>query len=358
MKKNKINMSANKPKELEQIHKNKIDFNKIESPQKLSHIAEIIGCSIAGPHADKLVHGVSSLEKATEVEISFLSNKKYINEFQQTKAGFCIVPGNLELPENPNTIVLKSTNAYFDYAKIVDLFYSYAKDYTPKISPSAYISDKAAIGDGCYIGHNVVIEDYAHIGDGSIIESGSFIDYGVKIGARAQIGSNVSISYTQMGDDVVILSGARIGQDGFGFATDKGKHKKIYHAGKVVIGNDVEIGANTTIDRGSMNDTIIEDMCRIDNLVQIGHNVQIQKGSIVVAQVGIAGSTKIGSYCALGGQVGVAGHIKITDQVQISGQGGVIQDINTPGIYGGTPAVPISDWHRQSIMLKKMIKKA
>lgn len=334
-----------------------VDFNKISSPQKLSHIAEIIGCSIASQDADKLVYGVSSLKDASKDDISFLSNKKYIKDFQDTKAGFCIAPEGLDLPDNPGTIVLKSSNAYFDYARIVDLFYSYAKDYTPRISPSAHISDKAFIGEDCYIGHNVVIEDHAHIGAGSIIESGSFIDYGVSIGARAQIYSNVSISYAEIGEDVVILSGARIGQDGFGFATHQGRHKKIYHTGKVIIGNDVEIGANATIDRGSMNDTIIEDMCRVDNLVQIGHNVHIKKGSIIVAQVGIAGSSKIGSYCALGGQVGVAGHINITDQVQIAGQGGVIQDIKASGIYGGTPAVPISDWHRQSIMLKKIIKK-
>ncbi len=338
-------------------NKNKVDFNKTSSPQKLSRIAEIISCSISDQYLDKLVYGLSSLEDATKDEISFLSNKKYIKAFQKTRAGFCIVPSDLELPENPNTILLKSTNAYFDYAKIVDVFYSYAKDYTAKISSSAYISDKSFIGEGCYIGHNVVIEDYASIGEGSIIESGTFIDYGVQIGANARIYSNVSISFAQIGEDVVILSGARIGQDGFGFATAKGKHKKIYHTGRVIIGNDVEIGANTTIDRGSMSDTIIEDMCRVDNLVQIGHNVHIKRGSIVVAQVGIGGSSKIGSYCALGGQVGVAGHMIITDQVQIAGQGGVIQNINTSGVYGGTPAVPISDWHRQSIMLKKMIKK-
>ncbi len=325
-------------------------------PHKLEEIARKIGCDLADEHKDILIHEVKSLTEAGENSITFLTNKKYISEFRASKALACLVPSDFSEETVSNIILLKTNNPYHAYSVILDMFYKSGKDLSPQIAPSAHISPSAKIGKNCYIGHNVVIEDEAEIGDDSIIESGSFIDFKVKIGDRARIDSNVSISYSVIGDDFVALSGARIGQDGFGFSTEKGVHKKIYHTGRVVIGNDVEVGANSTIDRGSMNDTIIEDLCRIDNLVQIGHNAQIKKGAILVAQVGVAGSSKIGSYCALGGQVGVAGHITITDGVQIAGQGGVIQDIKEPGIMGGTPAVPIRDWHKQTIMMKKLIK--
>jgi UDP-3-O-[3-hydroxymyristoyl] glucosamine N-acyltransferase len=331
-------------------------FYANSGPHTLQKIATAIGCEISKADMEKEFYEIKSLSEADSSDLSFLSNKKYIEAYKSSKAGACIVPYNFENTSIKNIILLRAHNPYYSYSKALDLFYSSSRRIILKIMPSAYVSSSAKIGKNCYIGHNVVIEDEVEIGDDSVIESGTFIDCGVKIGSRARIDSNVSISHAIIGNDVVVLSGARIGQDGFGFATDKGIHKKIYHIGRVIIGNDVEIGANSCIDRGSMNDTIIEDFCRIDNLVQIGHNAQIKKGAILVAQVGIAGSSTIGSYCALGGQVGVAGHITITDGVQIAGQGGVIQDIKEPGIMGGTPAVPIRDWHKQSIIMKKLVK--
>ena len=331
-------------------------FFKNLGAHKLSYIAENIGCEIDDAHSDLVIYDIKPLQEADKKSLSFLTNKKYKKDFLSSNAVACIVPLDFDDSGVSGIILLKVSNPYYCYALVLDLFYKSGRQIVPSIASSAYISSSAKIGKNCYIGHNVVIEDEVEIGDNCFIESGSFIDYKVKIGNRARIDSNVSISYSIIGDDFVALAGARIGQDGFGFATEKGIHKKIYHIGRVIIGNNVEVGANTTIDRGSMHDTIIEDLCRIDNLVQIGHNAHVKKGTILVAQVGLAGSTKIGSYCALGGQVGVAGHITITDGVQISGQGGVIQDITEPGIMGGTPAVPIRDWHRQTIMMKKLIK--
>jgi len=335
-------------------------FYKNSGPYKLSKIIKLIKeqiLPVADDCEDILVHNIRSLENANANDISCLNNSKYLEQFHATKAGICIVPADFA-EKNVNTaILLKAKNPYFVYAKLIDLFYSKAKTYPSKIMSSAYIADSALVGNNCYIGHNVVIEANAIIGDDCIIEAGSFIDVGVVIGNRALIFSNVSISYSIIGDDAIILPGARIGQDGFGFATDQGVHHKILHTGIVKIGNNVEIGANSTIDRGSINDTIIEDMCRIDNLVQIGHNVTIDKGSIIVAQVGIAGSSKIGKYCALGGQVGVAGHVVIGDKAQVAAQGGVAQDIAPGMIVGGSPTVPIRDWHKQSIILKQLISK-
>lgn len=334
-----------------------VNFYKNFGPYKLQKIADIIGVNLQAGQNDILIHDIKPLMEASNNDLTFLTNKKYTSNLASSKAVSALVPLDFEAESSSPIILLKVPNPYYSYALLLDVFYSKAKENNSRIMPSAYVAKSAKIGKNCYIGHNVVIEENAQIGDNSVIEAGSFIDYGVQIGQNARIDSNVSISYSVIGDNVVILPGARIGQDGFGFATHKGIHKKIFHIGRVIIGNDVEIGANTTIDRGSMKDTIIEDLCRLDNLVQIGHNAHIKKGTILVAQVGIAGSSVIGSYCALGGQVGVAGHITITDNVQIAGQGGVIQDITEAGIMGGTPAVPIRDWHRQTILLRKMVKK-
>lgn len=332
-------------------------FYKDLGPHKLSYIAEQVGFDLEHEHRDIVIHNIKSLTDANKYSLTFLSNRKYVADLKSSKAAVCLVPSDFTEDINSQTVLIKTENPYHTYALILDLFYKSGKDSGANIAKSAYVSPSARIGNNCYIGHNVVIEDKVEIGDNCIIESGSFIDYNVKIGSRARIDSNVSISYSIIGDDFVALPGARIGQDGFGFSTEKGIHKKIYHTGRVVIGDNVEIGANSTIDRGSVQDTIIEDLCRIDNLVQIGHNVHVKKGSIIVAQVGIAGSSKIGQYCALGGQVGISGHVTIADRVQIAGQGGVIQSIKNEGaIMGGTPAVPIRDWHKQTIMMKNIIK--
>lgn len=353
-------------------------FYKKSAPYKLKDILNIISCdikeiiklnNISNDEMEKiLIHDIKTLKKASAVDISFLHNKKYINDFKNTNAVACLVPFDFKCDEeNLNfdinaqrrkTILIKVKNTYFVYAQLVDIFYTARKIYKSSIMPSAYISKYAKIGGNCYIGHNVVIEDYAEIGDNSIIESGTHINYGVKIGNKARIDTNVVISSATIGDNVVILPGAKIGQDGFGFATENGVHKKILHTGQVIIGDDVEIGANTTIDRGSNSDTIIEDLCRIDNLVQIAHNVIVKKGTIIVSQSGVAGSSTIGKYCVLGGQSGISGHLNITDNVQIAGRGGVIQDINQPGtVVGGFPAVQIRDWHKQTIILKKLVNK-
>ncbi|MDG1436449.1 MAG: UDP-3-O-(3-hydroxymyristoyl)glucosamine N-acyltransferase [Rickettsiaceae bacterium] len=331
------------------------DFYKNFGPYKLSEIAEKLGVEFVISR-DISINSIKSLLEAGPQDISFLSNKKYIGDFKQSKAGACIVPIDFIEPDDSDIRLIKVEDPYNIYAKMIDIFYASGKTHKNVVEKSAYISSSAKIGKNCYIGHNVVIEDEAQIGDDCVIANGAIIDYKVKIGNRARIDSNVSISHSIIGDDAVILPGAKIGQDGFGFSSYKGAHKKIYHIGRVIIGNDVEIGANSCIDRGSMNDTIIEDLCRIDNLVQIGHNAHIKKGAILVSQVGIAGSSTIGAYCALGGQVGVAGHITIADGVQISGQGGVIKDIKEAGVMGGTPAVPIKDWHKQTIIMKNLIK--
>ncbi|MCX4079207.1 UDP-3-O-(3-hydroxymyristoyl)glucosamine N-acyltransferase [Rickettsia rhipicephali] len=333
------------------------NFYKNLGPRKLTAIIDFLHDIIEPPkiHEDIAIHDIKILQEASPNDISFLSNPKYSEFLKTTKAAACIVPKNFTGEANPNTVLLHAQNSYFAYGKLIDFFYAPIKSYPAKIMKSAIVADSATIGKNCYIGHNVVIEDDVIIGDNSIIEAGSFIGRGVNIGRNARIEEHVSINYAIIGDDVVILAGAKIGQDGFGFSTEKGIHHKIFHIGIVKIGNNVEIGANTTIDRGSLQDTIIKDLCRIDNLVQIGHGVKIGKGSIIVAQTGIAGSSTIGKYCALGGQVGIAGHLNIGDGAQVAAQGGVAQNIEAGKIVGGSPAVPIMDWHRQSIIMKQLL---
>lgn len=334
-------------------------FYKNLGPHKLSKIIEYLDSSIEKLDIpqDIVIQNIKPLDIASNSDISFLANYKYNDLLKTTKAAVIIVPKDLTLETNHQAILLRSQNPYFAYSKLTQYFYKSAFDYSALISESAQIAASATIGKNCYIGHNVVIEDNVVVGDNSIIKAGSFIDAGVTIGKNNCIYSNVSISYSIIGDNNVIFPGAKIGQDGFGFATEKGEHHKIFHTGLVRIGNNVEIGANTTIDRGSSGDTVIEDLCRIDNLVQIGHNVKIGKGSIIVAQVGIAGSSIIGKYCALGGQVGVAGHLNIGDYSQVAGQGGVTADIEPKAIVGGTPAIAIKEWHRQSIIMKRLLQK-
>mgnify|MGYP006356219283 CR=1 FL=1 len=324
-------------------------FYITKTPKSVQQIAEALGCELLLGH-EVMIENLAPIESAGPLDLAFLSNDKYAKLLSSSAAGAIIVKKGLEVPGS-NFIL--SDNPYYSYAKAIELFYCPypAKSSTHEIDPSA------KIGKNAIIGHNVVIEEDVEIGDNAQIASGTFIGRGVKIGNNARIDHAVTISYSIIGDNVVILPGARIGQDGFGFATEKGRHYKIFHLGRVIIGNDVEIGANSTIDRGSLQDTIISDGVRVDNLVQIGHNVHIGRGSIIVAQAGVAGSSKIGSYCALGGQVGISGHITIADRVQVAGQGGVIQDVKEEGvILGGTPAVHLKDWHKQSITLKNLVK--
>ncbi len=340
-------------------------FHKYNGPFKISEIALAINTETPKNYQDQSINHIRPLSQAEPGDLSFLIvnqylkqlSTKYLQELKETKASVCIIPKEIVIAENKEIIFLRAENSHLAYTKAIELFYESKKKYTAKIMPSAYVSGSAKIGKNCYIGHNVYIDDEVVLGDNCRIESGCHIGYGARIGNNAMIYANVSITHSVIGEDVVILTGARIGQDGFGFSTDRGVHHKIYHTGRVVIGNDVEIGANTTIDRGSVHDTIIEDGVRIDNLVQIGHSVSIGKGSIIVAQVGIAGSSKVGSYCALGGQVGVAGHINIGNKAQIVAQSGIMKDIENGEIVAGTPSMPVKDWHRQTIMLKKLIFK-
>lgn len=325
----------------------------------LLEIAESTG-SVLKPQQEtasaKIIRDVAPLSKAGPDDLSFLDNIKYRDDFLATKAGACFVSQEIAEIAPSQLICLVTPSPYKSYALAARLFYPEPSP-KPNISKKAHIDRNANIGQGCTIEAGTFIEEGSRIGDNCWIEHGAVIGRNVRIGAGSRIGANATISHAHLGEHVRIYPGVRIGQDGFGFAVDPAGHVKVPQLGRVIIGDHVEIGANTTIDRGAGPDTIIGAGTWIDNLVQIGHNVEIGKGCIIVAQVGISGSTKIGDYVAIGGQAGFAGHLKIGAGARIAAQSGVMRDIPPGEEQMGSPAFPIKQCLRQVAALNRLIQK-
>lgn len=299
--------------------------------------------------------GVSPLAQAQQEMIALLHNAKYSKEAKSTNAGLCITSDALAHHVGPNTLVLCHPAPYRAYAMILSAMFP--KDEPKgKIHPTAVIDPTAKIGKNCNIGPFVVIGAHAQIGENSILESHVVIKSHVSIGAGAYIGESVCIAFATIGNNVLIKPSTCIGQQGFGFHMDEKGHFDVPQIGIVEIGNDVQIGSNVCIDRGSLGNTVICDGVRIDNLVQIAHNVHVGAMSVIVAQAGIAGSTRLGRFVVLAGQAGLAGHLNIGDHVKVAAQSGLMRDVEAGQAVAGSPAVAIRDWHKQTIMLQKLIK--
>lgn len=312
-------------------------FHQRSGPFSLGEIARCAGLSLPqGTNPDIMMCDVAALHEATTDHVSFLDNSKYAEAFAKSKAGACFVREKFAARAPAGMALLICDDPYRAYAKVAALFYPAPQ--IACISPKAQVSASAIIGEGTFIDAGAVIGD------------------GVEIGAQCRIGANCVITHSLIGDRVTIHPNCSIGQDGFGYAMSAAGHLKVPQLGRVLIGNDVEIGAGTCIDRGAGPDTIIGDGTKIDNLVQIGHNVKIGRGVIIVSQVGISGSTEIGDFVVIGGQVGVAGHLKIGAGAQIAAQSGVAQSLEGAKAYGGSPCVPIRDWHRQTHTLNELVK--
>ncbi|OJX81004.1 UDP-3-O-(3-hydroxymyristoyl)glucosamine N-acyltransferase [Magnetospirillum sp. 64-120] len=331
-------------------------FFQVAGPFTLGQLADLCRAELStGAKADQVVVDVASLENAESQHISFLDNRKYLAAFAETKAGAVIVHPDVADRAPAGVTLLLSKDPYRAYAMVAQAFYP-ASAPTEWRAPTAWIDPSAQIGADCWIGPGAVIGANAEIGARCRIEANAVIGDGVVLGEGGKIGANASVCCAIIGRNVSIYPGARIGQDGFGFAMGAQGHLKVPQLGRVVIGDNVEIGANTTIDRGAGPDTVIGDGCWIDNLVQIGHNVQLGRGCVVVAQVGISGSTQFGDFVAAGGQVGFAGHLKIGMGAKIMAQSGVIGDIPAGQTYGGYPAVPRMEWLRQQALLSKLAR--
>ncbi len=332
-------------------------FYRKPTPLSLREVIEISGAEVvSGVDLDKTISDVAPIHTAQGDELSFLDNKKYLDIFTQSQAGFCFVHPDQADKAPKGMILLLSKEPYKAYALSAQAFYpkpSWNKTY---IAENAFVHPKAKIGRHCIIDHNVYIGRDVEIGDQCWIRPNTVIGPGSVIGNNTIIGSNSSLSHCIIGQGCQFLPGVRIGQDGFGFAIDPAGHVPVPQLGRVIIGDRVYIGANTTIDRGAGPDTEIGDGTMIDNLVQIAHNVKIGKFCIIVSQVGISGSSIIEDYAVLAGQVGVAGHITIGRGARIAAQSGLMRDIPAGAEVMGSPAVPLRDYFKQVATLANLTK--
>jgi len=304
----------------------------------LKEIAEFIQGEVVGDDSI-VITGVAGIKEAREGDITFLANPKYFPLIDKTGASAIITARNIEKASKP---LIRTDNPSLSFAKVVSSFALTETVRLKGLHPSAVLGKNVLLGKGVAIGPYVVIEDNVSIGDNTIIYSGCFIGYDTKIGCDSLIYSNVSIrERIIIGNRVIIHSGTVIGSDGFGFATIEGLHQKIPQIGTVEIGDDVEIGANVAIDRARFEKTIIGGGTKIDNLVQIAHNVVIGEDSIIVAQVGISGSATLGKGVTLAGQVGVVGHISIGDNAVVMAQAGVSKSVPAKTYVWGYPAKPV-----------------
>lgn len=329
-------------------------FYKKKGPFSLKYLAGLVQGNIYGDET-LIIEDAASLQHAKEKQISCFHNPKYLHQFQTTKAGACLIKEEdlSKTPKGLNLIIIP--RPYRAFAKIAGTFYPEPEQFSD-ISEKACIHPSAKIGKHCCIEPYVVIRPHVVIANQCFIGSHTVIEEGVEIGEKVSIGSHVTISHALIGSNVCIKPGARIGQKGFGFDMDESGPIDIPQLGRVVIKDYVLIGSNTTIDRGSEPDTIIGEGVRIDNLVQIGHNVVIGDYSILVAQVGVAGSTKLGRFVVAAGQAGIAGHLNIGDKTRIGAQSGIMRDIQPNETVVGSPAMPVKEFFKQVAVLKKIIQ--
>lgn len=297
------------------------------------------------------IKNIANLETATPSDLCVLHNKKYLRALETSSAGACLILKALADYVPAHMVKLIHPNPYKAFALIAQAFYP-LPTISAYRSERAFIAETATIGNDCRIEHGCYIGAGAIIGDRTKIGVNAYIGDGVIIGNDCIIENQASISNTVMGNQVVIYPGARIGQDGFGFASDAQGHYKIPHIGKVIIGNHVSIGANTCIDRGTLNNTVIEDHCRLDNLIQIGHNVTIGEGSVMASHCSMAGSTQIGKFVMIAGQVGTSGHLTIGNKAIVLAQSGIHKNIPEADIQIGTPARSSKTWAQKKKFLK------
>lgn len=335
-------------------------FFERAGPFPLSVIVAKLGVTVDPlVNLTKEIRDVKPLHQAGEHDCSFYDNVKYLTQLSSTQAGACLVaPAVAErLPKQTAALVTKAPYIAFAYA--LQLFYGNAlrteeTNITNRSSKRSWVHGSAKIDETAIIEPGTIIGPEAQIGRGTIVSAGAVIGYRVSVGQNSFVGPSASISHAILGDRVIVHAGVRIGQEGFGFAMGPNGHLKVPQVGRVIIDDDVEIGANTSIDRGAMSDTVIGQGTKIDNLVQIGHNVIIGRHCVIVAQSGIAGSAQLGDHVVMGGQSGVAGHVTIGRGAQIAGSAHVVRDVPPGARMGGTPAVPFSQWARGVAAIKRL----
>ncbi len=330
-------------------------FNN-HGPFTLSELAATAQGELSeGADVAMVLRDVAPLSLAGPDQVSFLDNRKYIAEFEKSGAGACIVAPGMAKHAPPGMALIICGSPYKAYALVAQKFYPRPR-HPGAICAGACVDPTARLGDDVYVSPGAVIGAAAEIGSGSFIGANAVIGDHVMIGAGAWVGPMTSICCALIGDNVTLHPGVRIGQDGFGFAPDPAGFVKVPQLGRVIIQDNCDIGANTTIDRGTGADTVIGEGTWIDNLVQVAHNVRIGRRCIIAAQTGISGSTEIGDYVMIGGQAGITGHLKIGDGAMIAAQAGVMRDVAARERVVGSPAMPAKQYFREVASLAKMAK--
>ncbi len=318
----------------------------------LAQIAERIDGTIHGDSMQEIT-GVATLIKANKSDISFLVNPKYKKFLAATQAGGVLVVPEMASHVPTNAILVK--DPYVAYAKVANLLFP-DSTHNPEIHTTAWISTDSSYHKDVIIGAHAFIDTKVEIARNVTIGPGCVIRHGAKIGSGTRLTANITICKdVSIGKNVIIHPGVVIGADGFGMANDNGTWIKVPQLGSVKIGDNVEIGSNTTIDRGTLDNTVIANGVKLDNQVQIGHNVTIDEHTVIAGCVGIAGSTHIGKHCSIGGGVGIGGHLTIVDNVQLTGMTMVTRSISETGVYSsGIPAAPTKQWHKNIVQYRKI----
>lgn len=318
----------------------------------LGQIATFLDVKLVGDESCQ-IHGLGTLSGAGPGQLSFLSNKSYLEQLASSQASAIIIEESLA--ERASSNLLLSDQPYVSFAQASSLF---VEDLAaePGVHPTATVAEDVDFPGDVSIGPYVVVESGVEIGEGSVVGAHSFLGKNSRLGSACRLYNNVSLYHgSRLGDRAIIHTGAVIGADGFGFAFDGEKSVKIHQLGAVAIGDDVEIGAGTTIDRGAIEDTIIENGVKIDNQVQIGHNTRVGEHSVICGCTAIAGSATIGKYCVLGGASGMLGHISIADGVQVSAMSLVNRSITEPGTYSsGTGQMKTAEWKRAIVRFQNL----
>ena len=331
-------------------------FFENKGPISIVDLAEIAGATLSdGADPDLMITDVAPLDVAGPGQVSFLDNRKYVTAFEASKAAACIVSPALSDRAPAGMALLLSDTPYRGYARIAHAFYPGEAD-DAGVHPAAVVDGSAVLGAGVSVGPNAVIEAGARLDDGVVIAAGAVVGRGVSVGAGTVIGVGASVSHCDIGARCELHPGVRIGTRGFGFDMSAEGHLNVPQLGRVIVGDDVEIGANSTIDRGAGPDTVIGDGCKIDNLVQIGHNVHLGKGCVVIAQAGIAGSATVEDFVILAAQSGVGGHLTVAAGTQLAARSGLMRNSDPGSKLAGNPAIPAKEYFRQMAVLAKITK--
>lgn len=315
----------------------------------------LLGGKITGD-ANRQVWDVGSIETAQEGQLTFLCDAKYLSHLPNTNASVVLMTDSIAFDGETRATLIRVENARAAMGQLLALVAKAMNPAKQGIEQPSYISEGVAVPEDAYVGAFAYIGKNVQLGKGVQIYPHTYIGDNVKIGDHTILYSGVKIYYNcQVGNDCILHAGVVVGSDGFGFEPDaKGINQKLPQIGNVIIEDDVEIGANTTIDRAMMGSTIVRRNAKIDNLVQIGHNVEVGASDFLCAQVGIAGSSKIGSHCILAGQVGVAGHLEIADNCVFGAQSGIPSSVRKPGMYQGSPIIDAMNWRRSVVGFKQL----